>query len=268
MKHYGDIELIEGEIVNLFGERLSADPAFDAAEEGRIIYNGTEGSYKYNNGAAWVTFEVSLTSSTQLVETLGDNWINPDLSFNPTDFNALDNVDGLDANDTLFVALVAFDAAITDAKTVTTLQGVPLDFEAGDLTALNIIMYDGNNFIPATVNDLDAIELNFSDLQDTLITDPGNDEFSVFTNGNWVNKPIFFKYEELSATLNVFTVNHSLGEQFCLVSVVDMSFTTPRLVDPALISSIEYNTANTLTVTLTIDKPVTIMVASVEFAVI
>lgn len=267
MKHFGDIELIEGEIINLIAKKVAADPVFDAADVGIIIYNTTENSYKYNNGSAYVTFEVSLTSSTQLVETLGDNWINPDLSFNPTDFNNLDNIDGLTANDNLFTALAALDTAITEAKTVTTLQGVSLNFTPGSLTALNILLFDGTDFIPGTVNDLDPIELNFSELQDTTIINPENDNFAVFDNGGWVNKPIFFKFEELSGTLSVFTVNHSLDEQFCIVSVIDMSFATPRRIDPAEIVTIEYNTESTLTVTLTGNKPVTIIVASVAFAV-
>lgn len=267
MKQFGDIELIEGEIINLVAERVAADPVFDAADAGIIIYNTTENSYKYNNASAWVAFEVSLTSSTQLVETLGDNWINPDLSFDPTDFNNLGNIDGLNANDSLFNVIEELDTAITEAKTVTTLQGVSLNFVAGDLNALNVILFDGTNFIPGTVNDLNTVELNFSELQDTLITLPEDDQFAVFDGGVWVNKPIFFKFEDLSGTISVFTINHSLGEQFCIVSVIDMSFATPRRIDPTEISTIEYNTENTLTVTLTGNKPVTIIVASVAFAV-
>lgn len=266
-KVYGSIELIGGgEVLNLVSERVVADPTFDAADEGVIIYNTTESAYKYNNGASWVTFEISLTSSVALIETLGDNWINPDFSFDPTDFNSLDNVDGLTAADSLFSVIVDLDTAITAAKTVETLQGVPLDFVPLDLTAGNVIFFNGTSFIPGTVNDLDTVELNLGELQDVTLTDPENQEFSVFANGTWVNKPIFHKFEELSGTLSTFTVNHSLGEQFCHVTVIDMSFSPPRKMSEAEITSIEYNSANTATVTITSTKPVTILVSTVAIA--
>ena len=266
-KVYGDVELLGGgQDINLSGEQLSADPTFDVADEGKVIYNTTEKTYKYNNGSAWVAFEVSLTSSIELIETLGSNWINEDFSFDPTDFNALDNVTGLTAADSLFSVITQLDTGITEAKTVTTLQGVDLNFVPGDLSSGNIIFYNGANFIPGTVNDLDVVELGMGELSDSVVTDPENEQFMVYANGNWVNKPIFFKYEELSGTLNTFTVNHSLNEQFCHVTVIDMSFATPRRINPAEITSIEYNSSTTLTVTLTGNKAVTILVTSVEQA--
>lgn len=264
-KVYGNVELIGGgAVINLAAESVASDPAFDADDEGLIVYNTTEKTYKYNNGASWVAFEVSLTSSTQLVDTLGNNWINPDFSFDPTDFNALDNIGGLTSDDSLFDVLVAFDAAITDAKNVETLQGVPLDFDSGDLSANNIVYFDGTNFVSGTVNDLDLVQLTVAQLQDTSISDPENEEILVYSGGGWTHKPIFFRYQELSSTLSTFTVNHSLGEQFCHVTVIDMSFATPRTIDPSEISSIEYNSVNTLTVNLTGNKPVTIVVSTIE----
>ena len=265
-KHYGDIELISGAIINLEAENVSADPAFDAAGEGRIIYNTTQKAYKYNNGTSWVTFEVSLTSTTELVDTLGSNWINPDFSFDPTDFNALDNLTGLTTGDSLYSVIEGLDAAITSALSVTTLRGVNLDFTSGSLVAGNIVYFNGIEFVAGTVNDLDLVNIGFDELIDTDFTSQSNDQIAVYENGLWRNKPIFYKYQELSRTLNTFTVNHSLGEQFCHVTIIDMSFTTPRRISNANISSIEYNSSSTLTVSLNVNKPVTIIVSSLDFA--
>ena len=265
-KHYGDIELVSGTIINFEAENVAADPAFTVVEEGRMIYNTAEKAYKYNNGTSWVTFEVSLTSTNELILTLGANWINPDFSFDPTDFNDLDNISGLTTNDSLYDVIAELDAAITSSQSVVTLQGVPLDFTSGDLVANDIIYFNGTEFVRGTVNDLGLVELNFSDLQDTNFSGLGNDQIAVYQSGGWTNKPFFHKFQELSGTLNVFTVNHSLGEQFCHVTVVDMGFSPPRRMDPSSISRIEYNSASTLTVTLTTNRPVTIVVSTLDFA--
>jgi len=263
-KVLGDIELISGVVINLAAQSYASDPEFDSGDEGMIIYNSTEKAYKYNNGSSWVAFEISLTSSTELIETLGSNWINEDFSFNPTDFNLLDNITGLTVNDNLFTVLSLFDDAITDAKTVTTLRGVTLNFDPEDLTAGNIVFFDGVNFVPGSVNDLDTVELEMSELQGTAISDPQQNDIIVYASGNWVNKPAFYLYEELSGTLNVFTVNHSLGQRFCHVTVIDMSLPTPSSIDPAEIVSVGYNSDTTLTVTLSGNKPVTIIVSGLS----
>lgn len=263
-KHYGDIELVNGAIINLAAESVSADPTFNASDEGLIIFNTTDKVYKYNNGTAWITFEVSLTSTNELVDSLGNNWINPDFSFDPSDFNSLSNISGLSSTDSLYEVIVELNSAIDDAKNVGTLQGIDLNFTSGSVVAKNIIYFDGTDFVAGTVNDLDTVELNFSQLQDTNFSNLGNNNFTVYQGSKWVNKPVFFKYNELSGTLSTFTVNHSLGEQFCNVTIIDRSFATPRRINPSLISSIEYNSGSTLTVNLTTTKPVTIIVSGLN----
>lgn len=265
-KHYGDIELVSGTIINLEAENVSADPAFDPDDEGTIIYNTVEKAYKYNNGTSWVTFEISLTATSALVDTLGSEWINPDFSFDPTDFNALNIFSGLTTDDSLFDVIGQIDTAITAALNVTTLRGVNLNFTEGSLVANNIVYFNGTEFVAGTINDLDLVEIDFAELNDVGFTSLSNDQIAVHQGGSWVNKAIFYKYEELSGTLNTFTVNHSLGEQFCHVTIIDRSFATPRTITPSLISKIEYNSASTLTVTLNANTPVTILVSTLDFA--
>jgi len=264
-KFYGDIELMGGgAIFNLSGERLSEDPELEESEEGRIIYNTTESAYKYNNGSAWLIFEVSVTASNALVETLGTVWINENFSFNPDPFNDLDNVSGLTATDSLFTVIEQLDAGITDAKIVVTLQGVPLNFDPEDLEANNIIFYDGAEFVRGTINDLDTLELNVEELADVTITDLADNEALFYQDGAWVNKKTYFQYQELSGTVNVFVVNHELGVQFCNVEVIDMSSGTPVVIDPADIVSIAFTSDTQLIVTLTGNLAVTIVVAGLQ----
>ena len=264
MKVLGDIDIRGGgKIINMAAEAVDTDPVLEASEEGRIIYNTTENAYKYNNGSTWLAFEVSLSGSDTLISTLGDNWINNDLSFNPAPFNALDNVSGLDSNDSLFSVIEQLDTAITSALNVVTLQGVSLDFTAGDLSANNIIYFDGTNFVPGTVNDLDTVELNLSEIQDVNITTPADNEQLVYQSGAWVNLPTHFQYQDLSGTNSTFVVNHNLGVQFCDVTIIDMSVATPQRIDPTLVQTVAYQDANQLTVVLAPaagNKPVTILV--------
>lgn len=263
-KYYGDIELIGGRVINLNAEHVTSDPAFNASDEGKIIYNSTENAYKYNNGSSWITFEVSLTSSNALVNTLGNNWINTDFSFNPTDFNTLDNVTGLTSSNSLFDVFNQLDNQLTGAKNVGSLRGVNLNFINTDPTSGNIIYFDGSDFVLGTINDIGNANLKVADLSDASITSVQNNDFLVRENGSWVNKPIFYEYEELSGTLSVFTVNHSLGQRFCHVTVIDRDFATPRIMDPSLITKIEYNNEITLTVTLSTVKRVSVIVSTLN----
>jgi len=264
-KFYGDIELMGGgAVLNLSGERLSDDPTLEESEEGRIIYNTTENAYKYNNGSAWLAFEVSTTSSSALIETLGSNWINEDFSFDPTPFNALGNLTGLTTSDSLFTVIAQLDGGITTAKTVVTLRGIPLNFDPEDLETKNIIYFDGATFVRGTINDLDTLAINVSALNDVSLTNIADNEALFFQNDEWVNKKIHFQYQDLSGTVNTFVIDHELGVQFCNVEVIDMSGGTPFTIDPAEIVSVVFTSDTQLTVTLTGNKAVTITVTGLN----
>lgn len=263
MKHFGDIELIGGVIKNMVGENFSSDPTFSASEAGRIIYNTTSNEYKFNNGTEWVVFETDIVSSSvTLRATLGTNWVNPDFSFNPAPFNALDNISGLTGTESLFDVIFQLDNGITSALTVTKLQGVDIDFSGG-LSAGDIIFFNGEDFIAGTLDNLVVQSITLDDLTDVTLTTLEDNEITIFQNSEWVNKAFFFQFEDLSNLSSVFVVNHNLNTQFCDVTIVDMSTATPSRIDPSLITSIEYDDANKLTVTLTGNKPVTIVVVGV-----
>lgn len=257
---YGDINLIGGVIKNLASEAFEADPAVDTEEEGRIIYNTTESAYKYNNGSAWLTFEVSSTSSNALIETLGSNWINENFSFNPTPFNDLSNFSGLTTSDSLYSVIQQIDNGLTDAKNVVTLQSVPLAFSEGDLEVRNIIYYDGAEFVRGTINELDTLTIPLFELEDTNIESINDNQSLVNQGGLWVNLATNFQYQELSGTVNTFVVPHNLGTQFCSVDIIDMSLATPVAIDSSLITSITFDSVSQLTVTLTVNTAVTILV--------
>jgi hypothetical protein len=260
-KVYGDIELLGGgKIINLAGEIVESDPVVDASEEGHIIYNSTDNVYKYNNGSAWLTFEVSATSNNALIETLGDVWINANFSLNPAPFNALDNISGLTTSDSLFTVIEQIDDALTNALNVVTLQGVPLAFDVTDLSARAIIYYNGANFVPGTINDLDTAEINFDEIADVSVVGLADNNIMVYQNGVWVNRKTHFDFQDLSGTVSTFVVTHNLGVQLCSVEIIDMNGGAPAIIDNALITSITFDSTSQLTVTLTGNLAVTILV--------
>ena len=264
-KVYGDIELLGGgTIINMAAEKLETTPEFNADDEGRIIYNTTEGEYQYNNGSTWVSFQVATASNSALIETLGSNWINGDYGFNPVPFNNLDNISGLTADDSLFDVISQLDSGITTAQAVETLQGVTLNFEVADLDARNILYYDGANFVPGTINDLDTIVLSVGELDDITLTDVADNQTLVYQGGDWINVSTHFEYQDLSGTVSVFVIPHNLGTQFCNVEIIDMSGATPVRIDPSEITSISYDSTTQLTVTLTGNKAVTILVSGMN----
>ena len=260
-KFYGDIELMGGgEVINLAAERVDADPIVEADEEGIIIYNKSDKSYKYNNGSTWLVFEVSATSSDELIKSLGNNWINEDFSFNPTPFNALDNFAGLTTTDSLFDVISQINTNITEAKTVITLRGVPLNIDPDNLEVRNILYYDGIDFVRGTINDLDTLDIDFDTLSDTTISSVQDNDTLVYQNNAWVNKKTHHKFQDLSGTVNIFTVTHELGTQLCNVEVIDMSVSPPVRINPAEITSITYTSDSQLSVAIAANKAVTILV--------
>ena len=266
MKHLGDIELIGGEVKNMKVEALSSDPAFVASDEGRIIYNTSTREYKFNNGTDWVAFESdAVSASTTLRSTLGTEWVNTDLSFIPTALNNLDNLSGLSSNDSLFDVITQLDAAITSSLTVTKLQGIDLNFTGG-VSVRNIIYFDGNDFIPGTINDLDTVQVSVDDLTDTALTSPANNEILTYSGSDWVNKKFVMEYNDLTGLTSTFNVNHNLGKQYVGLTIIDRSTNPGKKVPDSDVTSVTYTDENNLIVVLNSNRPVTIIVTGFPLA--
>lgn len=260
MKTIGDIELVGGSILNLNAESLATDPAFTADDEGRIIYNTTTNEYRFNNGSEWVAFQSdAVSSSTTLRDTLGTEWVNSNFSFNPTQLNLFDNVSGLTSNSSLYDALNQLDSAITTSLNVTKLQDVDLDFTSG-LEVNNIVYYNGSEFVNGTVNDLDLVELDLSELDDVTFSSLKANEIAAYNGSEWVNRPLVYTFDDLSGANQVFNVNHNLGTRFVSVTIFDRALGGVKTLDPSSLTSIVMSDDNNLTVTLNRNTRVTILV--------
>lgn len=256
---YGDLTLFgDARIINAKIEDGSL-PTFTADDEGRLfVYNH---ELYFNDGSKWSTFQLSNNSSEPLIDTLGRNWINEDLSFNPTDFNNLDNITGLTANDTLFDVFVALDAAISNVSSLNFSDLEDVNFSS--LAAGDIIFYNGTSFSNITLNDLASSQLNFSseNLSDTSIVDYASGDVLVYSeiDSKLVNRKTFAEYTNLAANTS-FIVSHDLGVKYCIVQVINAQTDALVTSDYGVI----FDSVDQLTVTVTPAIPVKILVTAVN----
>lgn len=259
-KHYGDIEVINGEILNLKVETLDTTPEFTSDDLSRIIFTKDEGALKVNDGSEWITVQFSNSSSQPLVDTLGKQWINNDSTLDPTQFNDFHNITDLTSNDSLFTVLKQLDQAIAknNASAFTSLPDVHLaNPQQGD-----VIILGNNGITNINLTTLAAARLSLksSDLKDVKLTAPLKSgqilKYSTTANA-FVNASCYFEYLN-SAANTTFVVAHNLNKQHVFVQVINLL--TNKLVTDNY--TVTYNTANSLTVTVTPSIGVKVLVWS------
>lgn len=129
-----------GQIENLVTEKLSAVPAFNAAEAGRMIHNTTDGTFYLNNGTAWVSIATggdatALQDEVDALEVSLGAFVNADGTFNAASLNALSNVTGATS---LLNALSQLDAAVSGKDQLSELLDTTITTPAED----NFLVYD------------------------------------------------------------------------------------------------------------------------------
>lgn len=136
-------------------------------------------------------------------------------------------------------AVTANQVAISVRDATASLKGVA-SFAAADFTV--------------TAGAVTAVAKGLDSLTDVAVTGPSAGQTLVYNGSNFVNRPTYFLYTS-SAPSTSHTVGHSLGQQFCNVTVVD---STDEVVIP---QSIKFNSVGQLTVTFTsaIDCKVIVM---------
>lgn len=261
---YGDITLLNGRIKNLKTEIGTSLPVFNAEDVGRLFFVNSDGTLAVNDGSEWVTLQFSNTeNSSPLLVTLGDNWINPDLSFDPTPFNALDNISGLTANDSLFSVIAALDTALTELSSQHLANLGDVAF--GALNTGDIVIWGGTKFTNISMNNLAnaRLTLNTTSLKDVAVTTYAAGNILVYsqTSSKLVNRKLMFTFTS-TASDTAFTVNHNLGVQYPIVQIAN-AFTKTSITSGYTIT---YTDLNNLQVVLTSAAPVVITVMAVNSA--
>ncbi len=267
MQYFGDIELINGKIINLKVDPVTVLPDFTTDDESRFVYNLTDKTVYYNNGAEWAPLQVASFTSQPLVQSLAgsnwpdpDLWINADYSFNPTPFNNLANISGLTSTDSVFNVIEQLDNALTVFSDID-LNDIN-QISVSSLEAGQILYFDGVNFVNVKFSDIPDFSLNISlnSLSDVAVSGVPTDNQALFFDSSadkFVNKQWTFRYEQLSPQ-TVHVVNHNLTQQYCFVSVINpLTFTS---ITP---TSIVYDNGNQLTVNLALSLPAIILVTTI-----
>lgn len=256
-KVYGDLDLQNGRILNLKIELVETTPTFDLEEKGRLIFVNSENAFKINTGSEWITIQFSNTNNNPLLITLGDNWINDDSSFNPVPFNALDNIEGLTSNDSLFSVFVKLDEAISSIETINIDDLQNVNF--ANLTLGDIVFFNGENFSNASLNDLANTVMQLPIEKLSNVNKDGNflnGQFLVYKDNFWINKKVYFEYTNFAANTN-FAITHNLDTRFCTVQVIDLN--TFRTINDAVVI---YDSVNKCTVILTESKPIKVLLTA------
>lgn len=257
---YGNLNIINGKILNLIIEPVEEIPPFSINDSGKLLR--INNSLIYNTGEKWINIQFSNNRNDPLLHTLGDNWINPDLSFNPTPFNELNNISGLNANDSLFSVIEKLDDAISNVSNeeLSNLSDVNLS----NISSFDLLIYNGTNFSNISLDSLADIKLNMTTakLKDvSVINNYSVGDILVFSGekNSFVNRKIMSEYTNLAAN-TTFAINHNLGTKHCIVQPID-------LVTDELITSnfnVTYLDENNLTITFSTPKSIKVLMSAVS----
>ena len=166
---FGNIEL-EGRIYSLKLELVNDIDTIDLDTIGRMFYNQGTNAIEVVTDDGIKSLQFGYDSNNKLVQSLGDNWINPDYSFNPTPFNEFENVGQLSSSDSLYEVLRQLDANISSFT-------------------VNSIVIDQNRFILLTDN-RNRLRINASSNRQISIRNhtttayPDNFEVEIEQSGN------------------------------------------------------------------------------------
>lgn len=259
MQYFGDIELMNGKIINLKVDPVTELPVFSTDDESRLVY--FEQQLYFNNGSGYVPLQIASQSSQPLIDTLGNNWINPDYSFNPTPFNNLENISGLTASDSLFTVIQKLDDALTIFGDINLndINQISVD----NLEAGQILYFDGVNFINVNISQIPDFSLSISldSLTDVIITGiPSDNQILSYDSSvsAFVNKQVSFVYEQNTAQ-SIHQVIHNLNQLYCSITAINPL--TSELITN--ITSVVFNSPEQLTVTLGSSQPAIILVTTI-----
>lgn len=246
MKFYGDIELVNGSILDLHIEEVDS-LSLSTIDNNRLL--SFDGKLYFNNGVGYKLLQFSETDDeSPLITTLGP-WVNSDLSFNPAIFNALENVSSLTSENSLFDVISQLDSAISNVTqdSLADLQDVVITSpEDGNIlvfssdTLVNLSLQDAIiNYGNVTIQSLNDYDTTGVKLNNDLVY--WNSTLEKFTN-----KRCFFRYSSESSQ-SEYVLTHNLGIQFCFVEVFD-KLTNKKI--PSDQYEVIYTTANSISVVL------------------
>lgn len=227
MKYFHNIELQDSKITGLIVDPLANDPIFQNSDSGRIYFNSSTQTLRLNNGYQYI--DISLPANfNNLIQTLGSNWITQNYTFNPTPYNELNNVSGLNANNSLFDVISQLDHAIknVNGNSLMSLNDV---IKTTPLETGNVIYYNGQNFTFTDINSIisDYGTLSLSNLNDVNLTNLADGNILVYNSASNKFKPASITYaqQDLQST-TAHTIHHTLNVQYCPIIIINAANNT------------------------------------------
>lgn len=247
MKYFGDVEIINGKVLNLTLENLDNDP--DDLTAGRVYFNASSKTLKLSNGTEFV--DISIPSNfNNLVDTLG-NWITSDYTFDPTPFNNLSQITGLTSNDSLFTVLEKFNSAIEQIEV--SIDNIS-NIQTTSVQEGEVLIFNGVEYSFTTI---DSIIQNYSNvkmgsLKDVEVTDVSNGQILIYddVSDTYKAKTLIEPFEDLQSTQS-HVITHDMGVQYCTVTLINAANNT--LINDA---TINFSNVNEITITLNSPAPI------------
>lgn len=260
MKFYGDIELINSSILNLHIEEVESFIISDIDNNRLLTFDG---KLYFNNGTGYKLLQFSDTDNeSPLITTLGP-WINDDLSFNPTNFNTLDNVSDLTSENSLFDVISQLDIAITNITqdSLSDLQDIVLTGpEDGDILIFSSDKFTNLSLSDAIINYGNVTIDSLHDYDTTGVIINNDLIYWNSTLGKFTNKRCFFRYSSDSSQ-SEYVLSHNLDIQFCFVEIFD-KLTNKKI--PSDQYEVTYTTSNSISVVLNSATVVELVVFSLD----
>lgn len=243
----GGVILERGKIVNMVLDSTLNPPSFDAANAGEFSFSTSDRVLRFNDGEGLIALNTTISEDPNLKASLGSNWLNEDLSFNPVPFNALPGISGLDGNSSLFDVIDQMSALIEDTSTITIDE---IDVSAVVTPDMSVLAYNSGSLIFVeieTVLEGSQISLTYDNLQgfDIGVNDTILGNMLAFNSvGDLVSRDVSYTYTNYSTSFT-HKITHNMGVKYCAVFCIDP--TTNFMVTP---TSVEFKSDSELWVTL------------------
>lgn len=261
----GGVTLERGKIVNMVIDSIPSAPSFNSENSGEFTFSLSDKVLRFNDGEKLVALNTTVSEDPNLIASLGSNWLNEDLTFNPVPFNELEGISGLTGTDSLFTVIDQMTTLIDNVSTIA-LSDIDMSqySSANDMSVVAYLSGDLLLFDIEQILEGSTISLTFDNLEGFNITDTTEGNMIIFNTNNTthvdelVAQTVHFTYYNLASGVS-HTLRHNLGVRHCAVFCIDPQ--THAMITP---DSITFDSDNEAVVHLSVAGPLKAFVYNFE----
>lgn len=252
------LDIEDGKVFDLALQPVPTPPSFSADERGTFFFSLSDKILRFNDGEKLVPLNTTISENPNLKSSLGANWLNADLSFNPSPFNALPGISGLASTDSLFTVIDQLADLISNLSTFT-LSDIEVDEPYPDMT---VVAHLSGDLILVSIEQVlegSIISLTFDNLEGFNISDTTLGHMIVFNDEDeLVSQKVNHKYTNFTSSAT-HLITHNLGKKHCSVFCINPA--TDEMIVP---TKIKFESTTQLIVTLPSALPLVAIVTSLE----